>query len=56
MIKAALPPGAAFAQPIERSFNVKVTGTLRQGAAARCRISKGALQPLAATCLNRPTR
>ena len=34
--------------------NVKVTGTLRQGA-ARCRISNGASRPLAATCPCRPT-
>ena len=33
--------------------NVKVTGTLRQGA-ARCTISNGAVRPLAATCPSRP--
>ena len=37
-----------------RRYNVKVTGTLRQGA-ARCRISHGTVRPLAATCPSRPT-
>jgi hypothetical protein len=36
------------------THNVKVTGTLRQGA-ARCRISNGTVRPLAATCPSRPT-
>jgi len=31
-------------------LNVKVTGTLQQGA-ARCRVSNGASRPLVATCL-----
>jgi transposase len=31
-----------------------LTGTLRQGA-ARCKISNGAVRPLAATCPSRPT-
>ena len=35
------------------THNVKVTGTLRQGA-ARCMISNGAVRPLAATCPSRP--
>ena len=35
-----------------RRYNVEVTGTLRQGA-ARCRISNGAVRPLAATCPSR---
>ncbi|NNU42167.1 hypothetical protein [Ramlibacter montanisoli] len=34
--------------------SVKVTGTLRQGA-ARCTISNGTVRPLAATCPSRPT-
>ena len=34
--------------------NVKVTGTLLQGA-ARCTMSNGAVRPLAATCPSRPT-
>ena len=36
-----------------RRYNVKVTGTLRQGA-ARCTISSGTVRPLAATCPSRP--
>ena len=35
-------------------YNVKVTGTLRQGA-ARCTISNGTVRLLAATCPSRPT-
>ena len=36
------------------TYNVKVTGTLRQGA-ARCRISNGVPRRVAATCPSRPT-